>query len=105
MTLDEYQEQALSFAVDNVAANPIQYGLLNISSETGELLDKYAKALRKGEEVDTELVQAELGDILWCLALLARSTGSSLDAVAQYNIDKLSGRKERGTLVGEGDVR
>jgi len=47
----------------------------------------------------------ELGDILWYVAAIAREFGTTLDEVARINIEKLTSRKERGTIGGSGDNR
>ena len=47
----------------------------------------------------------ELGDVLWYCANLAHELGTTLEDVAQGNLDKLFSRKERGTLQGSGDNR
>ena len=50
-------------------------------------------------------IKKELGDLLWFIAALAADCGLSLGSVAEGNIEKLSGRKDRGTLGGNGDER
>ena len=75
----------------------------------GEAADKVKKILRdKGgyasEEDRTALVK-ELGDVLWYVANVARYLGVSLSDVAEGNIEKLSSRKKRNKLHGEGDER
>ncbi len=113
MTLDEYQEQAISTAIyantDIYKENPYYgqlYCALQLSAESGEIAAKYAKRIRKGElEVDKETILKELGDVLWYVANLAGELGYTLNEVAQVNIAKLTDRKERGVLHGDGDTR
>ena len=50
-------------------------------------------------------LRAELGDILWFVAGIAEVMGWDLSEVAQENIAKLSSRKERGVIDGNGDNR
>lgn len=47
----------------------------------------------------------EIGDVLWYLDALACTLGSSLAECAQLNVQKLTGRAERGTSLGSGDDR
>lgn len=103
MNFSQYQAQAMSFRKLSADAT---YALLNLPGEVGELLSLEAKARRDGPKEDF-LVQAkkELGDIMWCLAAVAEDFGFDLEDIAQTNIDKLTGRKERGTLDGSGDDR
>ena len=56
------------------------------------------------EEDKGEIVK-ELGDVLWYVANVARYLNVSLSEVAEGNISKLSSRKKRNKLHGEGDER
>ena len=47
----------------------------------------------------------ELGDVLFYVAALSNFYGSSLQTVAEMNIEKLDSRQERGVLQGSGDNR
>lgn len=47
----------------------------------------------------------ELGDVLWYTAAIAREFHVSLAEIAKINIEKLTGRLERGTIGGSGDNR
>ncbi|MDX8383532.1 MAG: MazG nucleotide pyrophosphohydrolase domain-containing protein, partial [Ghiorsea sp.] len=50
-------------------------------------------------------IVAELGDVLWYVAMVAKECGSSLEDIANSNLAKLRSRDERGTLQGSGDER
>lgn len=103
MKLNDYQTKAMSFRKDTANA---QYALFNLTGEVGELNSLIAKAIRDEVKPDfKEQAKKELGDILWCLAAVADDLGFKLDDVAVTNINKLNGRKERGTLDGSGDNR
>lgn len=99
--------------------NPL-YMLFEIASEAGELQGKFAKAIRKGwiefddnsmasamnQEQTNEFFhgwEAELGDILWGIAGLAKVFGIPLEEVAEKNLTKLVARKVAGTIDGNGD--
>jgi NTP pyrophosphatase (non-canonical NTP hydrolase) len=47
----------------------------------------------------------ELGDCLWFVASIAKLYDVKLSDIARMNIDKLEGRKQRGTIGGSGDDR
>jgi NTP pyrophosphatase (non-canonical NTP hydrolase) len=55
--------------------------------------------------MNQEKIKAELGDVLWYLAAVAKEYNLKLSDVAQYNMDKLKDRAERGVLRGSGDNR
>lgn len=103
MKLNDYQAEAMGFRLPS--ATP-EYALFNLSGEVGELHSLIAKAIRDGAKFDFELqVKKELGDVLWCLTAVAMDYGYTLEDVAQSNINKLSKRKQEGTITGSGDNR
>lgn len=119
MELNEYQRKAMSTRLDSCDNDT--YMLFGLVAEVGELCEKIAKWRRKRfasldqnvivmdtfvisevEQNRTELVK-ELGDILWFVAGLADRFDFTLEEVAQMNIDKLSQRKQDGTIVTHTD--
>lgn len=52
-----------------------------------------------------ELMEKEVGDIMWQLNGLITVLGMSAELIAQQNLDKLSSRQERGKIDGDGDNR
>ena len=124
MTLNEYQEKAMSTCMDS--CNNFSYMMLNLVGEVGELSSKVAKMIRKGKfdiggesnlRVDTKAMNGddietigkelklEAGDIAWQLAGRCKVLGWSLEDVCQANLDKLASRKARGVIDGNGDER
>lgn len=83
----------------------IIYPGLALGEEAGEVQGKLAKWMRGDKELDPNAVALELGDVFWQLTALATDLGYSLRDIALMNVDKLTSRKERGVLRGEGDLR
>lgn len=113
MNLDKYQKRAAEFdlfetSVDLKAPGFLEK-VLGIAGEAGEVTDKIKKIIRdKGgyaSEEDRAEIAKELGDVLWYVANVARYLDISLSEIAEGNIDKLSSRKKRNKLHGEGDDR
>ena len=119
MTLNEYQQQAMSTCMES--CNNIAYMLTGLNAEVGEINDKIAKAVRKEqvkitrnnlctwndrtpENYKLELAK-ELGDCFWFVAGLSKVLGFTLQEIGEINIDKLKSRKERGVIDGNGDNR
>lgn len=103
MHMTDYQDQAMSFRLPSANEAYALYGLMG---EVGEFYGALAKAIRdKDGAIDVAMVRKELGDILWFVAAVATDFGFDLEDIAQGNIDKLSSRKDRGTLQGSGDNR
>jgi len=106
MTLNEYQKKARATAI---YSDKIIYPTLGLCGEAGEVADKVKKVMRDNNgyfsAVKKEELKRELGDVLWCIANLAEDLETSLEKIAQINIDKLYDRKNRGVLGGSGDNR
>lgn len=82
---------------------------LGIAGEGGEVVDKWKKILayQNGKVTDEDKAELakEIGDTLWYLATFAESLGLSLGDIAQQNIAKLTDRKQRNSVRGQGDNR
>jgi NTP pyrophosphatase (non-canonical NTP hydrolase) len=100
MTLDEYSAKVGETAV--YSGSPLErlnYASVAMGGEVGEYLNEYKKYLRlqpySHQLPDNETcarMLLELGDTLWYLTRTAHELGSSLEQVAQMNIDKLAAR-------------
>jgi len=118
MTNEEYQKAAHGFA--QYGNNP-HYPELMLAEEVGELLGVEAKFIRKHEGMDIEKaigwetmrgdalkardrIKGELGDILWGVSEYATRHGFTLSEIMDYNIAKLTERKETGTICGSGET-
>ena len=118
MTLNEYQDKAMSTCMDS--CDNFGYMMLNLVGEVGELASKIAKDIRKGNASieknelyyttepsqcrrRTQELMLEAGDILWQLSGLCNAMGWRFEDVAQANLDKLQARKQAGTIDGNGD--
>lgn len=119
MTATEYEQQAHRTIAGHAAEN-ISYLSFGLVAEVGEVADKIAKAVRRGEisinndeiiikrgsgEELTQNIAHELGDVLWFVAMLAQRLGYSLEDVMKLNLDKLADRQKRGVIIGDGDKR
>ena len=81
---------------------------LGLGNEVGELQGKIKKYFRGDYQLTKEVKEqmaSELGDVLWYLTRLANYLGYCLDDVVDMNVEKLSSRKERNTIKGDGDNR
>lgn len=122
MELNQYQIGAMGTCMPE-SSNPL-YMLFEIGGEMGELQEKFAKAIRKGqikfvdndfivtdkmsyEELEEwkKLVKKEVGDIQWGIAGICHVMGWSLEEIAQLNLEKLADRAKRAVIEGDGDER
>ena len=105
MDFNAYQKQAVSTAIYPKSAS-ILYPAIGLVNEAGELIGKVKKTIRGDtEDFPRQALIDELGDVLWYAAALANDLGVTLEDVAIRNIEKLSDRKERNVLKGDGDNR
>ena len=110
MNLNDYQRQSRKFAIyQKKDANNFIYPLLGLLGESGEIAEKMKRVLREDkdpmEKITREEIIKELGDVLWYIAQLSTELQVSLEEVAKINLIKLSSRKKRNKLKGEGDNR
>ena len=104
LTLDQYQQQAAKTAIypDDKAD---QYLIAGLAGEVGEVSSIFAKHWRGDGDLNHDHAAAELGDILWFIAMLAERLDTDLSTIAQGNLNKLADRAVRGKLKGNGDNR
>jgi NTP pyrophosphatase (non-canonical NTP hydrolase) len=109
MTFDEYQKLSRKTAIYPSIGKGYIYPVLGLVGESGELVNKVKKIHRddmgKVTNKRKKAISKELGDMLWYIAQVATEFDLSLSKIAKDNIDKLLSRKERGTILGDGDNR
>jgi NTP pyrophosphatase (non-canonical NTP hydrolase) len=105
LTLTQYQQQAKQTAI-YPKDKAIEYVLLGLTGEVGEIANKIKKRIRGDTNTasNTDL-QKELGDVLWYVAMLAEELEADLGELAQKNLTKLQDRSQRGVIKGAGDNR
>lgn len=110
MTFDEYQSRALTTAIFN--PDPLMdktIWAMGVAGEAGEVIEKWKKivAYKNGviSEEDRQELGKELADVVWYIAVMAKSLDLSLDDLMRQNVEKLQSRKARGTIKGAGDNR
>ena len=105
--LDMYQQVAKTTAI-YPREQAIIYPTLGLTGEAGEVANKVKKLIRDGYEKNKDYrteISAELGDVLWYIAVLASDIGIELSDIATNNIIKLKDRQARGVIGGNGDTR
>ena len=110
MTFEEYQKLSRQTAIYPNKDDNFVYPTLGLAGETGEVVEKIKKVLRKDkggviDETFKQEISKEMGDVLWYLANLSTELDLSLEKIANDNLEKLLSRKERSKLHGEGDNR
>ena len=77
----------------------LTYAMLGLAGETGEVVEKYKKAMRvlvPGQIPDSDFaldIANELGDVLWYVARICQELEIPMRDVAQMNIAKLAARR------------
>lgn len=70
----------------------IIHGALGLYSEAGEIIEEVIASAMEQREVDLTNLEEEAGDVMWYVALILRSVGSSFVKAARKNIAKLFAR-------------
>ena len=108
MNFKEYQQEAVKTAIYGLGIK-ISYPALGLAGEAGEVCNKVKKIFRDNEGVVSEEkkadLSAEIGDVLWYCAALAKDLDLNLEDIAKANIAKLHARHNAGTIQGSGDNR
>ena len=86
----------------------MEYLMIGLANEVGEVLGKYKKHLRGDMMVLEDFRQGlidELGDVMWYFARICDTLDVKMYEVMEKNITKLTDRLDRGVIKGEGDKR
>ena len=100
LPLDDYQRTAARTV--NAALSDEQRLLdaaAGLAEEAGEVLGLVRKHVMQQRPLDRITVVEELGDALWCLAIVADTLGVTLSHVARANEAKLRDRHPEGFSV------
>ena len=62
---------------------------LKLNSESGELSDSIVKHLCYGQQLDTENIKEECGDLLWYISLILEKLNTTMEECMVDNIEKL----------------
>lgn len=88
----------------------LNYLIIGLVGEAGELANKWKKLLRAGEmnigfdqpinltQTQVNTLLDEAGDTLWYLARVLKTLGYSFDQLSDINVTKLTNRKVEGQL-------
>jgi len=87
----------------------LEYCVLGLVGEAGEIANKVKKIIRDYEGQVSEDMKKDLskeyGDVLWYIARGLDELGFDMGEIMKENIDKLLDRKKRGVIGGSGDDR
>ncbi len=102
MDANQYQYEAMKTRLPTA---DMEYCVMNLAGEAGEVASLFAKARRDVKLIDKENLCKELGDVCWQVAAVAHLSGLTLAEILETNIAKLQKRKKNNTLHGSGDER
>ena len=109
MGFKRYQQLQQKYLVYPQPHNNLAYPIFGVVGELGEFVQKLKKNQRDGDGLITPKLigelEEELGDIVWYLQAICGELNTSLEECAVRNLKKIFGRKERGTIHGDGDDR
>jgi NTP pyrophosphatase (non-canonical NTP hydrolase) len=67
----------------------ILHSMLGLASESGEFVDPFKRSLFYGKAIDHVNLDEEIGDFLWYIAIYAEARGTTIEEIAEKNINKL----------------
>lgn len=113
LSLTDYQITTMTTSVYPEAGmatfDAINYCLVGMAGETGEIMNKWSKVIRDQEKTWTEKqaidFAKELGDVLWFAVRAADEFGFSIEQILKDNLQKLQLRQALGLISGDGDDR
>jgi len=95
MELNDYQRAAAKIP------RPVSviHNLLALAEETGEVVAVARRHYFRNGHIDEtrEKLHEEIGDVLWCLAVIADEHGLNLGSIAISNLAKLTERHGNGS--------
>jgi len=97
MSLADYQRSAARTGNPALTADDRLFdAAAGLAEEAGEILARVRKHRFQQRTLDRDGLVTELGDALWCLAMVATSLDVTLEQVAERNIAKLRARYPDG---------
>ncbi len=119
VTFENYRALVMENRVGDLHNDPGDWFIhcvLKYAGEAGEFPEHVGKAqrddgwrVRYGPKAFTperrEKLLSEIGDELWYVVALLEEMDSTLEEVMAINMEKMLGRRDRGTLNGSGDDR
>jgi NTP pyrophosphatase (non-canonical NTP hydrolase) len=104
MTFAQFKEKDYCFLALSEECGEVQGKLAKYSRKNGVTLNQAIKEATPNSQLHNDL-KSELGDVMWQLQACCDSLGITLSDLMIHNLNKLQGRKERGTIIGKGDIR
>lgn len=113
LSLSDYQITTMTTAIYPEAGEStfaaINYCLVGMAGESGEIMNKWGKIIRdQNSEITEEQAKdmaKEIGDVLWFATRAVDELGFSVEQILHDNLQKLKSRQARGMLQGSGDNR
>jgi NTP pyrophosphatase (non-canonical NTP hydrolase) len=94
--MKDYQFKAMRTFPPQLNETKIENGVIGLFGEGGEIADLYKKFKYQNHPLNREKMIEELGDVLWYCAMIATGLRTTLDKVAEQNIEKLLKRYPDG---------
>lgn len=101
-SLNDYQGAAMAFK--DPEQGDLNYSVLGLNGEAGEVADALKKLNYHGHSVIKADLIEELGDVLWYVASIANDLDVSLAEVASGNLGKLWSRYPEGHFSKERSI-
>lgn len=103
--MQELQKRIKKFCADNNMESPVEYRVLDLVSELGEVAKETLKMSNYGrQEIQySEEIKSELGDVLYSLITIANSFDIDLEDALEQVLEKYKTRLKKGSSGSEND--
>ena len=93
----------------NLPNSELAFYALGFAGEAGEVANKIKKVYRDDggflSPERREMIIKEMGGTYWYFSRICKALGITPDEIRQANYEELFSRRERGTVLGDGDNR
>ncbi|MBS3741201.1 MAG: MazG-like family protein [Candidatus Cloacimonetes bacterium] len=102
--MNKLQKKVKKFTEKHNIETKIEFRVLDLISEAGELSKEFLLATEygKAEFVPTKDWESELGDVLFCVLFLANSSEINLNDIFSKTLEKYKDRIEKSGQPGSG---
>jgi len=105
MDIKKLQDKVKNFTREHKLNSPLEFGVLDLTSEVGEVSKEILKMTNYGNSplVKNKEIESELGDTLYSLIVIANKLDINLENALNLVLEKYNKRLKKGSAGSEVD--